>query len=116
MKDWADHKNDEEKLLGFFRKPEKKSSTKPIKTSGFIKLTTSCRSSSSPNETKNFNIASNVITELSQSESSDNLLNDSILNVSQEIFNAPSNMEKRKLLKIKLAVLLRNLSLLWMRN
>ena len=36
MKDWTDYKNDKEKLLRFLRKPENKSSAKPIKTSGFF--------------------------------------------------------------------------------
>ena len=96
MKDWADYKNDEEKLFSL-RNPEKRSSTKPIKTSGFPKLTVLSPSSSNPNETTDFNTASNITTKLNQSESSDNLLNNSILNVCQETFNAPSTIGERKL-------------------
>lgn len=67
MKDWADYKNDEEKLLRFLRKPENKSSAKPIKTSGFFKLATSSHTSSNPNDTTDFNIATNVTAELNAS-------------------------------------------------
>ena len=67
MKDWADYKNDEEKLLRFLRKPENKSSAKPIKTSGFFKLATSSHTSSNPNDTTDFNTATNVTAELNAS-------------------------------------------------
>lgn len=86
MKDWTDYKNDKEKLLRFLRKPENKSSAKPIKTSGFFKLTTSSHTSSNSNDTTDFNIATNVIAEL---------------NVSQETVNVPSNIGERKLVKVK---------------
>ena len=67
MKDWTDYKSEEEKLLRSLRKPENKSSAKPIKTSGFFKLTTSSHTSSNANDTTDFNIATNVTAELNVS-------------------------------------------------
>ena len=67
MKDWTDYKSEEEKLLRFLRKPENKSSAKPIKTSGFFKLTTSSHTSSNANDTTDFNIGTNVTAELNVS-------------------------------------------------